>query len=98
VIAPRVRAGERVLIVAHANTIRALIKAVDNIDDEMIAYLKIPNGVPLVYALDENLKFKLKMKKTEQMKKIIQSITIAIFFTLSTHYLYSLFYSMILVL
>jgi 2,3-bisphosphoglycerate-dependent phosphoglycerate mutase len=47
VIAPRVRAGERVLIVAHANTIRALVKAVDNISDQKIEDLHIPNGVPL---------------------------------------------------
>lgn len=56
VIAPRVRKGHRVLIVAHANTIRALVKAVDNISDDMIAHLKIPNGVPLVYTMDENLR------------------------------------------
>ena len=55
-IAPRVLAGERVLIVAHANTIRALVKAVDGIADEMIPHLKIPNGVPLVYTLDDKLK------------------------------------------
>mmetsp|Transcript_22842 Transcript_22842/g.51253 ORF Transcript_22842/g.51253 Transcript_22842/m.51253 type:complete len:433 (-) Transcript_22842:131-1429(-) len=55
VIAPRVRAGERVLIVAHANTIRALVKAVDHIDDQKIEDLNIPNGVPLVYTMDENL-------------------------------------------
>jgi len=55
VIAPRVKQGERVLIVAHANTIRALVKAVDKIDDNMIKHLKIPNGVPLVYTLDKNL-------------------------------------------
>lgn len=54
-ILPRVKAGERVLIVAHANTIRALVKAVDNISDNMIRNLKIPNGIPLVYTLDENL-------------------------------------------
>lgn len=54
-IIPRLLDGQRVLIVAHANTIRALVKAVDNIDDNMIAYLKIPNGVPLVYTLDEKL-------------------------------------------
>ena len=47
--------GQRVLIVAHANTIRALVKAVDNIGDEMISHLKIPNGVPLVYTMDESL-------------------------------------------
>lgn len=55
-IAPRVKAGERVLIVAHANTIRALVKAVDNISDDMIYHLRIPNGIPLVYHLDDNLK------------------------------------------
>ena len=55
VIAPRLLEGQRVLIVAHANTIRALVKAVDNIDDGMIAHLKIPNGVPLVYTLDKHL-------------------------------------------
>lgn len=55
VIAPRVKNGERVLIVAHANTIRALVKAVDRIADEMIQHLKIPNGIPLVYTLDSNL-------------------------------------------
>lgn len=55
VIAPRVKAGDRVLIVAHANTIRALVKAVDRIDDQQIAHLKIPNGIPLVYTMDDNL-------------------------------------------
>ena len=55
VIAPRVRNGERVLIVAHANTIRALVKAVDHIRDDMIQHLRIPNGIPLVYTLDANL-------------------------------------------
>jgi len=55
VIAPRVASGERVLIVAHANTIRALVKAVDKIHDQDIAHLKIPNGIPLIYTMDENL-------------------------------------------
>lgn len=55
VIAPRVLSGDRVLIVAHANTIRALVKAIDGIDDAAIAKLKIPNGVPLVYTMDDNL-------------------------------------------
>lgn len=56
VIAPAVKQGKRVLIVAHANTIRALVKAVDKIADEDIAQLKIPNGIPLVYTLDHDLK------------------------------------------
>jgi 2,3-bisphosphoglycerate-dependent phosphoglycerate mutase len=55
VIAPKVRAGKRVLVVAHANTIRALVKGIDEIGDDMIAQLKIPNGIPLVYTLDEDL-------------------------------------------
>lgn len=55
VIRPRIKAGYRVLIVAHANTIRALVKSIDNISDEQIAQLRIPNGVPLVYTFDENL-------------------------------------------
>jgi 2,3-bisphosphoglycerate-dependent phosphoglycerate mutase len=54
-IAPRVRSGEKVLIVAHANTIRALVKAIDGISDEQIHHLRIPNGIPLIYTLDENL-------------------------------------------
>lgn len=54
VIKPRVKSGYRILIVAHANTIRALVKAMDNISDDQIAHLKIPNGVPLIYTLDEN--------------------------------------------
>lgn len=56
VIGPRVKAGEKALIVAHANTIRALVKAVDNISDDRIWHLRIPNGIPLVYHLDDNLK------------------------------------------
>ena len=55
VIAPRVKDGENVLIVAHANTIRALVQAIDNIDNNMMKHLKIPNGIPLVYTLDSNL-------------------------------------------
>jgi bisphosphoglycerate-dependent phosphoglycerate mutase family 1 len=61
VIAPRVKAGERVLICAHANTIRALVKSIDNISDDLIPHLKIPNGVPLVYTLDKNLEPKLDL-------------------------------------
>ncbi|RYH19389.1 2,3-diphosphoglycerate-dependent phosphoglycerate mutase [archaeon] len=55
IIAPRVKNHEKVLIVAHANTIRALVKVIDSIEDDDIAHLKIPNGIPLVYTLDDNL-------------------------------------------
>lgn len=55
-IAPRVRAGERVLIAAHGNSLRALVKYLDGLSDEEIVGLNIPTGVPLVYELDDDLK------------------------------------------
>lgn len=55
IIAPRVKRGERILIVAHANTIRAMIKALDDVSDDNISKLKIPNGIPLVYQLNGDL-------------------------------------------
>ena len=47
--------GKRVLIVAHGNSLRALVKYLDKVSDEEILGLNIPTGVPLVYELDENL-------------------------------------------
>ncbi|HWV91099.1 MAG TPA: 2,3-diphosphoglycerate-dependent phosphoglycerate mutase [Burkholderiales bacterium] len=55
-IAPRVAAGERVLVAAHGNSLRALVKHLDGISDEAIVKLNIPTGIPLVYELDEQLK------------------------------------------
>ncbi len=54
-IAPVIKSGKRVLIAAHGNSIRALVKKLDNISDEDISRLNIPTGVPLVYELDEDL-------------------------------------------
>jgi 2,3-bisphosphoglycerate-dependent phosphoglycerate mutase len=56
VLAPAIRSGQRVLLVAHGNSIRALVKYLDGISDEDIVDLNIPNGVPLVYEFDDNLK------------------------------------------
>ncbi len=56
VIAPQVKAGKRVIIAAHGNSLRALVKYLDNISDEEIPTLNIPTGVPLVYELDDELK------------------------------------------
>lgn len=56
VIAPSLRSGNRCMIVSHANTIRALIKQIDNISDEDIKSMSIPTGIPLLYRLDKNLK------------------------------------------
>jgi 2,3-bisphosphoglycerate-dependent phosphoglycerate mutase len=55
-VAPTIKGGQRVLIAAHGNSIRALVKYLDNIADDAIVGVNIPNGIPLVYELDENLK------------------------------------------
>jgi len=55
-IAPAIKAGKRVVIAAHGNSIRALVKYLDNIADDAIVGVNIPNGIPLVYELDANLK------------------------------------------
>jgi len=55
-IAPVVKSGKRVVIAAHGNSLRALVKYLDNISDEDIVGLNIPTGMPLVYELEENLK------------------------------------------
>ena len=55
-IAPQVKAGKRVIIAAHGNSLRALVKYLDGIADDEIVKLNIPTGVPLVYELDADLK------------------------------------------
>ncbi len=55
-IAPDIRAGKRVLIAAHGNSLRALVKYLDNVSTEEIVELNIPTGVPLVYLLNDDLK------------------------------------------
>lgn len=55
-IAPSIKAGKRVIIVAHGNSLRALVKYLDGISDDEIVSLNIPTGIPLLYELDDNLK------------------------------------------
>jgi 2,3-bisphosphoglycerate-dependent phosphoglycerate mutase len=55
-IAPTVKTGQRVIVAAHGNSLRALVKYLDNISDADIVELNIPTGVPLVYELDAELK------------------------------------------
>jgi 2,3-bisphosphoglycerate-dependent phosphoglycerate mutase len=54
-IAPAIASGQRVLIAAHGNSLRALVKYLDGIDEQTIVELNIPTGIPLVYELDPNL-------------------------------------------
>jgi 2,3-bisphosphoglycerate-dependent phosphoglycerate mutase len=55
-LAPIIKTGKRVLIVAHGNSLRALVKYLDNVPDNEIVELNIPTGIPLVYELDNELK------------------------------------------
>ena len=55
-LAPAIRSGQRVVIAAHGNSIRALVKYLDGIADDAIVGVNIPNGIPLVYELDADLK------------------------------------------
>ncbi len=55
-IAPAIRAGKRIIVSAHGNSLRALIKMLDGISDQDIVGLNVPNGQPLVYELDADLK------------------------------------------
>ena len=55
-MAPAIKSGKRVVVAAHGNSIRALVKYLDNISESDIVGLNIPNGIPLVYELDAELK------------------------------------------
>ena len=55
-ILPKVKAGKKLIVAAHGNSLRAIVKYLDNISDEDIVSLNIPTGIPLVYELDEDLK------------------------------------------
>ncbi len=55
-IAPKIKMGRRIIIAAHGNSLRALVKYLDTISDEDIVHRNIPTGIPLVYELDEELK------------------------------------------
>ncbi len=55
-MAPAIKAGKRIVVAAHGNSIRALVKYLDNIGDDDIVGVNIPNGIPLVYELDADLK------------------------------------------
>jgi 2,3-bisphosphoglycerate-dependent phosphoglycerate mutase len=55
-IAPTVKSGKRVVVCAHGNSLRALVKYLDNIPENEIVELNIPTGIPLVYELDQDLR------------------------------------------
>jgi 2,3-bisphosphoglycerate-dependent phosphoglycerate mutase len=55
-IAPSIKEGKQIIIAAHGNSLRALVKYLDDISDEEIPELNIPTGIPLVYELDDDLR------------------------------------------
>lgn len=75
-VKPAILSGKRIIIVAHGNSLRALVKYLDNISDEDIVELNIPTGMPLVYDLDENLKplGSSYLGDEEAVKKAMQSV------------------------
>jgi 2,3-bisphosphoglycerate-dependent phosphoglycerate mutase len=76
VISPAVRAGKRVLIAAHGNSLRALVKYLDGVSDEAITELNIPTGMPLVYELDDELRplRNYYLGDPEKVKKAMEAV------------------------
>ena len=76
VITPVIEEGKRVLISAHGNSLRALVKYLDNISDQDILSLNIPTGIPLVYELDERLKpiKSYYLGDSEEVKQAMESV------------------------
>jgi 2,3-bisphosphoglycerate-dependent phosphoglycerate mutase len=75
-IIPTVKSGKKVIIVAHGNSLRALVKHLDNIPDEEIPELNIPTGVPLVYQLDGDFKpiQHFYLGNQEEVQKAMQAV------------------------
>jgi len=76
IIAPAIKSGQRVIIAAHGNSLRALVKYLDNISDEAIVGLNIPTGMPLVYELDDHLKPRRNyyLGDPESVKQAMQAV------------------------
>jgi len=75
-IAPVIKSGRRVIISAHGNSLRALVKYLDNIPDDKIVSLNIPTGLPLVYELDDGLKpiKSYYIGDPEEVKKAMEAV------------------------
>jgi 2,3-bisphosphoglycerate-dependent phosphoglycerate mutase len=75
-IAPAVREGKRVLIAAHGNSLRALVKYLDKVSDQDIVGLNIPTGIPLVYELNDDLTplRSTYLGDTEAVKKAAEAV------------------------
>lgn len=77
VIVPQLKEGKQIIIAAHGNSLRGIVKHLDNLSDEAIMSLNLPTGIPFVYELDENLKPVVSMQflgDEETVKKAIESV------------------------
>ena len=76
VIRPSIQSGQRIIIAAHGNSLRALVKYLDGMSEEEVLELNIPTGVPLVYELDENLKpiSKNYLGDADEIKKMEEAV------------------------
>merc|ERR1712098_199625 len=77
VIVPQLKEGKLILIAAHGNSLRGIVKHLDNMSDEAIMGLNLPTGIPFVYELDENMKPVVSMKflgDEETVRKAIESV------------------------
>lgn len=76
-IVPQMKAGKKIIIAAHGNSLRGIVKHLDNLSDEAIMLLNLPTGIPFVYELDENLKPVVSMQflgDEETVRKAIESV------------------------
>lgn len=76
-IAPAIKSGERVLLAAHGNSLRALVKCLENVSDDDIANYNIPTGIPLVYELDSDLRYirNYYLGEPGEVKLVMESIS-----------------------
>lgn len=77
VIIPQIKEGKKILIAAHGNSLRGIVKHLDEMSDEAIMGLNLPTGIPFVYELDENLKPVVSMKflgDPETVKKAMEAV------------------------
>ena len=75
-IAPRIKEGKRLLVAAHGNSIRALVKYLDDVPDDEIVGVNSPTGIPLVYELDEELNSirSYYLGDLEEIKKLQEAV------------------------
>lgn len=77
VIVPQLKDGKKIIIAAHGNSLRGIVKHLDNMSDEAIMGLNLPTGIPFVYELDENFKPVVSMQflgDEETVRKAIESV------------------------